>query len=50
MSDKEILFVSVDGWLFKIQKVMHFIKNRPVYGRQYYTGFIYQKTNRVQTG
>lgn len=27
MSDKEILFVSVDGWLFKIQKVMHFIKN-----------------------
>lgn len=24
--------------------------DRLVYGRQYYTGFIYQKTNRVQTG
>lgn len=27
MSDKELLFVSVDGWFFKIYKAMGFIKN-----------------------
>ena len=55
--------LNVDNILFNCRDILRAARNsgcrfcrkgkpidRLVYGRQYYTRFIYQKTNRVQTG